>query len=289
MIVQSKPIKSYNKKIGNGITCNRNIYSDLVGGCPSKKKNKPCVYCFNENLEQLYGFKRGFEKGFTMEELVKELLNDDNNLSRELRKIGIVRINANTDFYPEFDELYAEQIQTFAKYSIKVIAITKQDLIQLPNTMDAISKNKGVVHLTFNFVDKELAKMFEPDHYLNIDDRMDSLKYFLVEKNMKDNIVLRIAPVILGVNENDSYQIIKSFTDCGGDKVCIEFLRNPNKKLVERIKKYTEIITSFKGQYSDEDKERYILKIRKITDRITICGDYLLNEKYGYAKECCWI
>ena len=71
--------------------------------------------------------------------------------------------------------------------------------------------------------------------------------------------------------------------------ICIEFLRNPNKKVSDDIQKLNGEELESRGHYS---KDQMIPLIRKISDentKVTICGDEELNKKFGFTDECCWL
>jgi len=283
----SKPLSQYTKGTGLNTFCPRSIYSDLIAGCPAKKAGKPCVYCFNEILEKRYGFKRSFERGFKLKELKQWLTRRPGRLFNELKNIKVVRINANTDFYPEFDKINADHIDIFTRSKIKVIAITKQDLKKIPLAIEAIKRNGGHVQTTFNFLDTKKAKDFEP-YWTDINQRKSSIEYYV--KKMPKNIVLRISPIIIGVNDKEIEDIINWFKSIGGKKVIIHFLRKSTPELIGLIKKYHGKIPIKAGEfYYDKEMIPVIEKLKKIDIKINICGEYDLNKKYSYSSKCCFI
>ena len=285
--INSKPLSQYSKGTGVLTVCPRSIYSDLIAACPAKKAKNPCTYCFNEILEKKYDFRRSFKRGFKLKELKEWFTRRPGRLVKDLNKVGVVRINANTDFYPELDEINADHIEVFTKNKIKVIAITKQNLKNIPLTMKAIKTNGGLLQATFNFLDPKKAKDFEP-YWTNIDQRKSAIEYYV--KKMPNNIALRISPIIIGVNDQEVEEIMKWFKSIGGNKVIIHFLRKSTPKLIKLISKYNGKVPTKAGEfYYDKEMIPIIERLEKINIEMNICGEHELNKKYGRSDLCCFI
>jgi DNA repair photolyase len=283
--IKSKPLAQYSKRIGKDIFCPRGIYSDLVAACSAKKQGKSCVYCFVDILEGEHDSQRSFERGFKLKELKDWLNRRPGRLSNELKDIKVVRINANTDFYPELDEINAEHIDLFTRNGIKVIVITKQYLNNIPKTVEATKNNSGVLQVTFNFLDKEKAKDFEP-YWTDIEEKKSGIEKYIKEFN--ERIILRIAPIIIGVNDDDAYKIMEWFKSIGGKRAIIHFLRKDHESLNKAIKKWGGRSTKNEF-YSNEEMTLVIETLKNIGLEMNICAEYELNKRYGGSVDCCFI
>jgi hypothetical protein len=277
--LKSKPLSQYTKNIGLETTCPRSIYSDLVAGCPAKKAKNPCIYCFNEILEKKFNFTRSFEQGFKLKSLKEWLTTKRGRLGKLLEEIKVVRINANTDFYPELDQTYADQIAQFTKQDIKVIAITKQPLTKIPKTMEAIKTNGGIMQATLNFLESNL---FEP-YWQNIEERKEAIAKY--QQIMPNNLVLRIAPIIIGISKPKA--IVNWYKSVGGKRVIIHFLRKTTPKLKEIICKLNGKLPTIKEEFYTKEEMRPIIKELDGVE-LSICAEYELNKKYG-RPNCCFI
>jgi DNA repair photolyase len=285
--ITSKPLDQYTKRTGVLTLCPRSIYSDLIAACPAKKAGKPCTYCFNEILEKKYDFRRSFKRGFRLKELKNWLTRKPGRLATALKDTGVVRINANTDFYPELDETNADHVDIFTRSKIKVIAITKQDLRKLPLTMKAIKENGGVVQPTFNFLDPQKAKEFEP-YWTNITERKAAIEHYV--KKMPKNVVLRISPIIIGVNDGEVEEIMKWFGSIGGKRVIIHFLRKSTPEMIRLINKYGgKVPTKADEFYYDREMLPVIKRLKNIDVKMNICSEFELNKKYGHSGKCCFV
>jgi DNA repair photolyase len=285
---KSRPLSQYTKRIGLFDYCPRSIYSDLVAGCPAKKAGEPCVYCFNEFLEQKYGYARSFDRGFKLKDLKTWLTRKPGRLVAELKKVGVVRINANTDFYPELDQINADHIDIFTRSHIRVIAITKQYLDKIPLTISAIKRNRGILQVTFNFLDQEKLNDFEP-YWTDIDAKKSGIVNAFAK--LKSHLVLRISPIIIGVNDSDAEGILTWFKSIGGSRAIIHFLRKSSPELTQLTQKWNGIVPTKAGEfYTDEQMVPVLERLRKVGLELSICSEFELNKKYGSgAKSCCFI
>jgi DNA repair photolyase len=290
-IIESEPLSSYDKAIGNGFKCYRSIFSDLVGGCPAKKAGQPCVYCFNQRFEKLLGNSRGFQKGFEVSELDALLQRNGRKLVQELKEKGVVRINGKSDFYEGLDQEHASHIETFSKHDIKVVAITKRDLRSIPLTMKAIKENGGLIHVTLNFFPGgEKAGDFEP--FIDHAKTMDGIKHY-IDCGLGEIIVLRVGPIMLGVNHEDSLKILQWFKEAGGTKCCVQFLKIGTKEARALIQKHGKdggnVFPDLKLENTENFKPLLLQKLKSVGLPLTVCADKELNDEFGDNEICCWI
>jgi DNA repair photolyase len=290
-VIHSDPLQKYMKKIGEGILCPRNIYSDLVPGCPAKQAGQTCVYCYAERFEKAGNYTRSFQKGFGTADLESLLRSGTRKITRELKDKGVVRINGNSDFYTNLDQDHASHIQTFSRNDIKVVAITKRDLRSIPLTMRAIKENGGLVHVTLNFFPGgEKAGDFEP--FIDHAKSMDGIKHY-IDCGLGEIIVLRVGPIMFGVNHEDSLKILQWFKEAGGTKCCVQFLKIGSKETRALIQKHGKdggiVFPELKLENPANYKIPLLKRLKSFGLPLTVCADKELNDQYGDNEICCWI
>lgn len=140
---------------------------------------------------------------------------------------------------------------------------------------------------SFIFLNEDKVKDFEP-HWADIGKKKRAIEHYF--KEMKDQIVLRLSPIIIGVNDSEVEEILRWFKSICGEKVIIHFLRETNPELKKMIHKWNGVVPSKCDDFYTESQMIPIIeKLCKFELKLTICAEFELNKKYGYTDDCCFL
>jgi hypothetical protein len=158
-------------------------------------------------------------------------------------------------------------------------------------TMRAIKENGGLIHVTLNFFPGgEKAADFEP--FIDHAKSMDGIKHY-IDCGLGEIIVLRMGPIILGVNHEDTLRILQWFKEAGGTKCCVQFLKIGSKETQALIQKHGKdggtVFPELKLENPANYKIPLLKRLKSFGLPLTVCADKELNDQYGDNEICCWI
>ena len=179
--------------------------------CPPKYTLNPytgcthqCIYCYITSYIPHAFNCRPKEK--LLEKIRKDIRKIDKNL--------VVSMSNSSDPYPSIEKdlkLTRRILELFKKYDVRVLIITKSDLVV--RDVDILSSMRSSVSFTITTVNEEIAATLEP-YAPSPWKRIDAIRK-LVEKGVK--VSVRVDPIILGLNssEKDIEDVVSAVAEAG--------------------------------------------------------------------------
>ena len=179
--------------------------------CPPKYTLNPytgcthqCIYCYITSYIPHAFNCRPKEK--LLEKIRKDIRKIDKNL--------VVSMSNSSDPYPSIEKdlkLTRRILELFKKYDVRVLIITKSDLVV--RDVDILSSMRSSVSFTITTVNEDIATSLEP-YAPNPWKRIDAIRK-LVEKGVK--VSVRVDPIILGLNssEKDIEDVVSAVAEAG--------------------------------------------------------------------------
>jgi len=179
--------------------------------CPPKYTLNPytgcthqCIYCYITSYIPHAFNCRPKEK--LLEKIRKDIRKIDKNL--------VVSMSNSSDPYPSIEKdlkLTRRILELFKKYDVRVLIITKSDLVV--RDVDILSSMRSSVSFTITTVNEEIAATLEP-YAPSPWKRIDAIRK-LVEKGVK--VSVRVDPIILYLNSNekDIEDVISAVAEAG--------------------------------------------------------------------------
>ena len=302
-----KPIKVFNKF---GCYFRLKFDSALGGDCHK------CKYCYRTGLlnnnnsigrannNKLYADIKYLERLLQMasETDLDKPKNDDSDEVKviyQLQQKMPVRFGSMCDpFDPDNDvkALTIQAIDLMNRYNHPYLIYTKNDFTTNPEVIRRLKQSgKDVlIHISLSNLDDKNGFVLEskaPSCF----QRLQAIKT-LIENKVP--VVLRIAPIILGVNDKDVIKLMIIFKAIGGKKVVIEELRIGAEFKTFLEKHYPQAIKFFpkepKWNYYRYDEsiikpkfEEFVDGAKKLDFEIAICGNHQLENELCNNDNCC--
>jgi len=179
--------------------------------CPPKYTLNPytgcthqCIYCYiTSYIPHAFNCR-------PKEKLLEKVRKDIKKINRDL----VVSMSNSSDPYPSIEKelkLTRRVLELFRKYDVRVLIITKSDLVV--RDVDILSSMRSSVSFTVTTVNEEVASMLEP-HAPNPWKRIDAIKK-LTDKGVR--VSVRVDPIILHLNssEKDVDDVISAVAEAG--------------------------------------------------------------------------
>ena len=199
---------------------------------------------------------------------------------------------------PIAQQLAMRTLAGLVDHGAPFIVVTKSATLMTPQVLDLLGRARDLcqVQVSLAWMDAHTASEFEPGAPAPRT-RMRVLGTLL------DNgidAVLRVAPIILGVNSDDVVQMMDHFLALGGKKVIIEELRCDRRfkeylggrypeaaevlspKMVRNYHRYSEsTVEPLFRQYRDH--------ARRVGLRLGICSNNVLEQRLNNNANCCLV
>ena len=185
-----------------------------------------CIYCYARNTHNYWGYSAGLE--FETKILVKK--NAAGLLEQKLKhknwKATPIMLSGNTDCYQPIEgklEITRAILKTFWKYRHPVSIITKNSLIL--RDLDFLKKlaehNLVRVAISITTLEEDLRRFLEP-RTATIANRLKTVE--TLAKNGVPVMVM-MAPIIPGLNDNEILKLVKTVADLGANNVAYTLVR----------------------------------------------------------------
>ncbi len=172
-------------------TCPKKYSLNPYTGCPHG-----CIYCYATYIPKFRTPRRK-----------KNLLSYVERDLDLIEKNSLISISNSSDPYPNFERSFEDTRRTLKlikeKGNFKVLILTKSDLVK--RDIDILKDMKAAVSITITTLSKEKAEKLEP-YAPPPASRISALEEL---KKAEIPTILRLDPIILGLNEDEIEDIIK--------------------------------------------------------------------------------
>ncbi len=170
--------------------------------CPEKYSLNPytgcshhCVYCYSTYIPNFYRLK-------TKERL---LIRVEKDLSR-LPKRSLISMSNSSDPYPPLERrlgLTRKVLELMKEHEVRLMIVTKSDIVT--RDIDLIADMSAAVSVSLTTLDRKIASKLEP----NAPDPTMRIKALKTLHDEGIPVVLRLDPIIPGINEGEIEKIIE--------------------------------------------------------------------------------
>ncbi|MEM5875416.1 MAG: radical SAM protein [Candidatus Aenigmatarchaeota archaeon] len=172
--------------------------------CPKKYSFSPYVGCIHSCL---YCYASSYIRHFNFPRIKEKIILRVNKDLREIDKSLYISASNSSDPYQKLEEklkIFRECLKIFKNNGLKVLILTKSNLVL--RDIDILKRMNVIVSITITTLDEKISCKIEPNAPSPFK-RLEAL-----EKLSKENIptVLRIDPIILGLNDNIEDLILKA-------------------------------------------------------------------------------
>ena len=187
-------------------------------------------------------------------------------------------------------------IKTLMEYQHPFMVFTKNTFVASDAAIELLAQAKdfAAVHITLSNTNREIEKRMEP-YAPSCEQRLDTMKKLLAHDIP---VVLRIAPITLGINEDSVMPLMERFKEIGGRKVIIEELRIGDRfdeyyreHFPEAFRHLSKDFLWHYLRYPERMIEplfaRYVEYAHRKGLEIGICGNQNLEQKLCNNDNCC--
>lgn len=187
-------------------------------------------------------------------------------------------------------------LEALVKYQHPFMLFTKNTFVATDPVIKLLAQAKdyAAVHITLSNTDREIEKRMEP-YAPTCMQRLKTMKELLAHDIP---VVLRIAPITLGVNETSVIRLMQAFKRIGGKKVIIEEVRIGDRFDAYYREHFPEafqhLSRDFRWHYLRYPEQvieplfaRYVEYAHRQGLEIGICGNQDLERKLCDNDNCC--
>ncbi len=171
-------------------TCPPKLSYNPYTGC-----NHRCLYCYSTYIPNFF---RARPKEMLLVRLEKEL--------KEVEPNALVSMSNSSDPYPKMEEeleLTRKSLQMFKERDLRVLVITKSDLVV--RDLDILKEMRSAVAITITTLDDSIAEKIEP-LAPNPKRRLKALKEL---KKAGIPVILRLDPIKPGINDEGVEDVLE--------------------------------------------------------------------------------
>ena len=194
--------------------------------------------------------------------------------------------------------LALQSLDALVRYGAPFILVTKSAVPMIPRVVDLLgrARDRCQVQISLAWMDNQRAREFEP----GAPSPRRRLRVIETLLNNGIDVVLRVAPIIIGVNSGDVVNLMDQFLALGGKKVIIEELRcdRPFRQYLEDRYPDAAALLSEKRirnyyRYPESTVEPLFREYRdhaqRLGLRLGICSNAVLEQRLNSNENCCLV